>query len=240
MVEQIIENRIIDYIVAAICIFNVMAKIITASCYVHIVRESGDIDNSNGKFIKKLRDSFLKEYDRTEGIQNVNVLVESYMSKVRIAGFKIAFWDNFGRMSAFLSVFFGIVGALISYASGQSAGIIINYVFLTTFSLGIIVFTGLLFNISSKKQRICTNVCNHFENYVFPAMKNGTYDYGIQNLTRMSDEIDSGMRELISGMDNGEDAQDTDKGADEKNNININLNNNEQKIFEEIINEYLT
>ena len=113
MVGQIIDNRVIDYILASICVFIVVIKIITSLCYIRISKQSKDIDNSRGKFAGRLREYFVGEYERSDGIKNVGVLVNVYMNNVRFLGFRIAFWELAEKLSIFLCSFIGVYGRKI-------------------------------------------------------------------------------------------------------------------------------
>lgn len=246
MVGQIIDNRVIDYILASICVFIVVIKIITSLCYIRISKQSKDIDNSRGKFAGRLREYFVGEYERSDGIKNVGVLVNVYMNNVRFLGFRIAFWELAEKLSIFLCPFIGVMGMYMAYMEGKSKDVLFYYMFLAAASTGIIIIVRLLFNTGYKKKCIYMNICNHFENYVFPALEKGTYDYERQKLDKLSDEIDEGMLELIKNMDNtgydellGEIETKADRASDEDSK-GIDLPDNEQRIFEEIINEYLT
>ncbi len=232
MIGQIIENRIIEYIMAAACILYVSVKVISASCYAYIAGKSKDIDNSRSRFIQKLRGNLLKEYERSGDIQNAGVLVDTYMNRAKIAGFKMVFWDNAERLAITTGLFAGITGIFAAYADGRPLRLIIYYAFLSVSFLWVVLIFGIVFNTGYKKRCIYTNICSHFENYVFPALKNGAYDYGIQNMQKLSEEIDTGMLELIKNIDNSEQV--------EKEDTKVSDDGSEQRILEEIINEYLT
>ena len=240
MVVQIIENRIIEYITLLICVLYVLIRIITVSCYAHIVKESKNIDSSRGRFVKRLRENLLQKYEQSGGIQNVSILVKAYMNNMRIAGFKMVFWNKIRKISVLICFSMGITGMFMSYITGQDERIIVEYLFLAVCAPIVVISAGIIFDTRYREQCIYTNICNHFENYVFPALKNGTYDYGIRNLTKLSDEIDANMLELVNGMGESGQAESSGEMVPDKNNTGINLTDNEQEIFEEIINEYLT
>ena len=99
----------------------------------------------------------------------------------------------------------------------------------------------MLAGIKYKIERVILNVTNYYENYVIPEKINGTYDIKNRKLYHISDEIDEGIAELAESMEEYE-AEMLRKNINKnkENNPEINLSNGEQKIFEEVINEYLT
>ena len=241
MLEELYENGIIFYAVCGICALNIIMKLIEALYCTYIWRQSAYMYEATGKFAVRINRKFDNEYDENGDIRNVGLFVKAYISDMKIAGFRAGFWRNFGIVSVFLCIVLCIMCVIEAYFSGDNSAHILFYALLAPASVGAAVFVDMLAGIKNKIERVILNVTNYYENYVIPEKINGTYDIKNRKLYHISDEIDEGIAELAESMEEYE-AEMLRKNINKnkENNPEINLSNGEQKIFEEVINEYLT
>lgn len=241
MLKELYENGIIFYLACGICALNVIMKLIASLYCTYICRQSAYMDESDSKFTVRMNKKFNNEYDKNGEIRNVELFVKSYINRIKIAGFRVGFWRNFGIVSVFLCVVLCIPCIAEAYLNGADIAYIVFYALLAPVLAGICIFADMLFGINYKTERIIINISNYYENYVVPKKINGTYDLRNKKIYSISDEIDEGIAELAESMEAYEaEALRKNINKNKENNPEINLSNGEQKIFEEIINEYLT
>ncbi len=241
MLEELYEEGIFFYLACGICALNIIMKMIASLYCTYVRRQSVYMEKSGSAFAVRMKKKFDNEYDKNGEIRNVELFVRSYISGMRIAGFRVGFWRGYGLLSVFVSVLLCVMCVILEYFIGRDEACMVFYALLAPALVGICIFADAFFGMNRIIGQIITNAQNYYENYVIPKKARGSYDYDRQKINSISDEIDNGLAKLTENIEMYEaETLRENINKNKENNPGINLSNGEQKIFEEIINEYLT
>lgn len=242
MINEVFKTEIIIDIIAIICIVGLILKVMVALCYRHLIKEADDMSRSKNRFLKNTKTKFSTEYENSFTISNVSLFVDKYMYEMKILRIRTSTWEGIGTFILIVCLLLGSSGALWSFQNG-SEDRIVEYILTAAVSAGVLVLADSLINAQRRREQLHVNMCYFLENHLKPQLENGCFDFDVNSLSRLSDEIDEGMMELINSMNQSKDEENSAKKSkrkDNKYNQTINISKGEQKIVEDVIKEYLT
>ncbi len=236
MIENLYDANLILYAIIAVCALGTMLKLVLACGYRTLIKEADNMEKSRNKNIRKIKENFCGQYEKTYTFGNIGVYVDKCILGMKIAGVRLSAIESVGTIFLLLCLLIGSVGTIWVFVYDKGKEQLIMHALEGVIAGGVLVLLDALINLQKKKEHLHINICNHLENYIKPRLECGEYNYRISELTKLSDEIDEGMMALINSMN----VKENEVEKNENNNNIINISKTEQEIVEDVIKEYLT
>ena len=243
MIDRIFEGNVIFNIVVVICGVSVLVRIALLLLYRRLIKAASSPDKEKGngysrRFIRRITDKFIYEYEKSYPVNNVSVFVDKYMYEVKLFGIRSSTWETMESVSLILCLVSGTLCAFRAYYHSEQQSELIRYVLEGLLSAGIITVSDALFDLTVLRSQLHTNICDHIENYMKPRLECGEYDSSLIEKARLLDDIDEGMIELMNSLNNIQSgAECEDSGQKE---AVIDPSDEDERILEDVIREYLT
>ena len=245
------QNGVI-FSISIVCIFSLMVKLIFSFRYQNLINESDQMGETRDRLLINIKQRFESEYEKAFCVNNVSVFVDKYMYNMRILMLRPTTWESLGMFAILFCLLIGSTGSLYAFSFDLGREEIIGHILEGVIASGILVLVDTLVNVQRKKEPLHVNICDYLENYMKPRLERGEYDYDINQLTRLADEVDEGMLALIKSMDCSSKRkkdesekqfifqQSTKEEVEETKVGPIVLSEDEEQILEDVLKEYLT
>ena len=99
MIQNIVKQEVMIYIMAAVAIFGVCAKIVAVVSLRRMVRAAREIQKSQHKLMKLVKAKFEHASLITDRVQNVNAFVDKYLYEYKALGIRLTRWQFFFKAS---------------------------------------------------------------------------------------------------------------------------------------------
>ncbi len=120
--EKVINNQNISYIMVAVAVIGILAKISARMITGRLLREAKNIHQSSHSLMKLIKAKYEHANLVTERVQNVEAFVDKYLYEHRIMGIKYDTWQSLEWKCMWLVVAIGMIGAAIQYLRGGFGG----------------------------------------------------------------------------------------------------------------------
>ena len=168
MLQNIVKQEIIFYVMGVLLAFGVWAKLISSFTVRRMVRAAGEIHKSNHKLMKLVKAKFEHASMVSDKVQNVEAFVDKYLYEYRVLGIRLNAWRAIPKHVLWLIAILGVFAVFESYRIGGFGDLMVKYIQWT----GIfIMFLFLLYFIAEEKSRLqatknymveyLENVCIH-------------------------------------------------------------------------------
>lgn len=224
------------YFEAAVCFISIFLKMIQSFYYKRLIKDSSDMANAKTKVVRKIKSDFEREYKRINCINNTNMFVCKHMFNVRIMGLKTSSWEVFSVFNVLMCAAAGGATAFWAFVNGYDEQYIIMHVLYGFIAGFLIVLSDLIANVQNKIEHLHVNMCEFLENEYKPLLECSDDGKVADTLPEISEEIDDGIRELFRLMNESDGG---DISADSVSR-EIRLSKDEERILQDVIEEYLT
>ncbi len=226
----------IIYFEAAVCFISIFMKMVQSCYYKRLIKDSSDMANAKTKIVRNIKEEFEREYSRMNCINNTNMFVCKHMFGVRIIGLKASSWEVFSVFNVLMCAAAGGITAFLAFLNGYDEQYIIMHVLYGFIAGFLIVLSDLIANVQNKIEHLHVNMCEYLENEYKPILEIGVEEKVKDTLPEISEEIDDGIRELFRLMNESDSG---DLSADSVS-AEISLSADEERILQDVIEEYLT
>lgn len=224
------------YFEAAVCFISVFMKFIQSSYYRRLIRDSADMANARTKVVRNIKESFEKEYKRLKCINNTNMFVYKHMFNIRVIGMKVSSWEIFSVFNVLMCAAAGGAAAYMAFLNGYDEQYIIMYVLYGFIAGFLIVLSDLIANVQNKIEHLHVNMCEYLENEYKPFLENAENSSLTPVLPEISEDIDDGIRELFRLMNENNSGNISADSVGREMSLSV----DEEKILQDVIEEYLT
>lgn len=115
LLEKVVDNQIIFYILVAITGLGIFAKIIAQMITGRLLREARNIHHSNHCLMKLIKAKYEHANLVAERVQNVEAFVDKYLYEYRVMGIKYYSWKSMELRAMWLVLAVGILGGALEY-----------------------------------------------------------------------------------------------------------------------------
>lgn len=168
MLQNIVKQEIIFYVMGVLLAFGVLAKLISSFTVRRMVRAAGEIHKSNHKLMKLVKAKFEHASMVSDKVQNVEAFVDKYLYEYKVLGIRLNTWRGIPKHVLWLIAILGVFAVFESYRIGGYGDLMVKYIQWT----GIFVmFLFLLYFVAEEKSRLqaaknymveyLENVCIH-------------------------------------------------------------------------------
>jgi hypothetical protein len=164
MLEYVVKQEILFWVMAFLLGIGTMAKLVSAITTRKMVRAAGDIHKSNHRLMKLIKAKFEHACMISDKVQNVEAFVDKYIYEYRVCGMRIHTWRNMPKKIMWLIGVIGVFGIFESYRIGGKGNLMLDYVQWTSLFL---IFLFLISVYNDEEMRIKaakTYVIDYLEN----------------------------------------------------------------------------
>lgn len=116
MFKTMLETGGIFYLMGAAACAGVFGKVIAGMTLGRLVREAGNMSQSEHKLMRLVRAKFEHACMVSDKVRNVNAFVEKFICEYRVGGLRLHTWSRLAVQSIWLVGALGILGAAVSYS----------------------------------------------------------------------------------------------------------------------------
>ena len=168
MLQNMVKQEIVFYVMGVLLALGVLAKLISSFTVRRMVRAAGEIHKSNHKLMKLVKAKFEHASMVSDKVQNVEAFVDKYLYEYKVLGIRLNTWRSIPKHVLWLIAILGVFAIFESYRIGGYGDLMVKYIQWT----GIFVmFLFLLYFIAEEKSRLqatknymveyLENVCIH-------------------------------------------------------------------------------
>ncbi len=159
-----LEQGMILYAMAAICVIGVITRLAANHFYKSLIRQSDNLAVAKDKQLQQMKTKYESIYRMNCGIKNTEVFVNKMQQQYRVAGIRLAVWENCSMYSAAVAFLAGAVSSLILYLNKGSAENCVMYLAGgSLMAAGMIMLSGLLGS-NSNRELLENALIHYFEN----------------------------------------------------------------------------
>ena len=122
------DTSVIIYLMAAIGILGVLAKIINQLTLYRLVKAAGNMPKSTHRLIKLVRAKYEHACMIHDSVENINAFVEKYIYEYRGFLFRIHTWRQIELLSVWFAGILAAMGASINYLSSGFTESVYQYI----------------------------------------------------------------------------------------------------------------
>ena len=164
MVQKLVEQEIILYIMGVLVVIGAFAKLISAFTVRNIVKAASEIQKSNHRLMKLVKAKFEHESLISDRVQNVGAFVDKYLYEYRILWIRVEGLRLLPRKLLLCIGVLGVFGIFESYRMEGMGNLTLEYLQWTGL-LGL--FLGLLYALGDEKMKLLAArnyMVEYFEN----------------------------------------------------------------------------
>lgn len=117
MLETLVEQQVIFFVLGAAVGIGALSKLITRITLGKMVKAAGNMDKSNHKLVRLVRAKFEHASMLSDRVQNVEAFVKKYVYEYRVCGMRLYSFQNLGKAMIWISVIAGVIGIGASYSA---------------------------------------------------------------------------------------------------------------------------
>lgn len=170
-----LEHYGIVYVVAALCLLEVVIKGIVHRTYCRLERAAGNIGKSEHRLMKALRVKFDTCYQLKIGVPNVEIFVEKYLRHYKVFGMYIHTWESFCNLCMLLAMLFSLGGGIFTLYLGLSQEVVFLSLGCGVAGNGIILLFDCLYGVNNKRELLRVDILDFLENIYKPRLENETF-----------------------------------------------------------------
>lgn len=211
MLENIVKQEIIFYVMGMLLIFGVLAKLISAFTVRRVAKSAGEIQKSNQKLMRLIKAKFEHASMISDKVQNVGVFVDKYIYEYKVFGVRLHGWRTLPKKIMWIIGILGVFATFESYRLWGVGDLMVEYAQWT----GVFVMILLLFyfigeenlRLQAAKNYIVDyleNVCVHRYEKMNKAAEKTEEAAKIPEEPEASEETGEEMKQNMEGEDSEE------------------------------------
>lgn len=164
MLETIVKQEIIFYVMGILMLLGILAKLVSHFTVRRMVKAAGEIQKSNHKLMKLVKAKFEHASMISDKVQNVEAFVDKYIYEYKVFGVRLGGWRSFPKKVLWIISILGVFAIFESFRMGGVSDLMLMYVQWT----GIfIMFLLLLSFVAEENSRL-----NAAKNYMVEYLEN--------------------------------------------------------------------
>ena len=162
MLETIVKQEIIFYVMGILMLLGIIAKLVSYFTVRKMVKSAAEIQKSNHRLMKLVKAKFEHASMVSDKVQNVEAFVDKYIYEYKVFGVRLSAWRSYPKKVVWLIGIIGIFGIFESYRMGGVNDLMLQYVQWT----GIFVMFLLLLNFVAEENSRLDAAKNYIVEYL--------------------------------------------------------------------------
>ena len=173
MLERMVDQQFLLYVLTGVSAFVLLQKIIVTLIYGHLRRQTDNLPNANGRWVRQMRQKFENTYRISKEETNVEVFVDRQVAKLRFFKIGLHGLETFYRKAQLICILLGGCSYILAARAGKTTGDCNAF-----FAMGLMaaLFLQLLDNLSGNRRStkmIRANLRDYLENMLMPKLATG-------------------------------------------------------------------
>lgn len=144
MLETIVKQEIIFYVMGGLMLLGVLAKAVSHFTVRKMVKEAGEIHKSNHRLMRLLKAKFEHASMVSDKVQNVGAFVNKYIYEYKVMGMRLGVWRTFPKKILWLTCLLGVLASFESYRIQGFEELTVKYIQWTGIFVLVLLLLGFL------------------------------------------------------------------------------------------------
>ncbi|TCL57211.1 hypothetical protein EDD76_10973 [Kineothrix alysoides] len=177
MLEVFLEHKLLCGAFLILLLLSIICQIMIGAIYQKMIKETDNMSSTNNKFLKQCKLKFAHCYQLNEGVSNIPIFVDKFISRVSFMGISLTGFKHLSGQLMLLSIVAAGAGACREIVSGETVGKVLPY-YIISF-LGLYVFFSIsgLVDIQGKRERLKVNLVDYLENHMANKLRQSAIDW---------------------------------------------------------------
>lgn len=127
MLETVVEQQLVFYLVGAVIAIGIIAKMIAGISLKRLVKAASNMGKSNHSLMRLVRAKFEHACMVSDKVQNVRAFVEKYVYEYRTLGIRLHSWRQLEKTAIWMCGLFSAAGAGLAYYVEGVSGNVYQY-----------------------------------------------------------------------------------------------------------------
>ena len=127
MLETIVKEEIIFYVMGILMALGILAKLVSHFTVRRMVKAAAEIHKSNHRLMKLVKAKFEHASMISDKVQNVGAFVDKYIYEYRVFGIRVVAWRSFTKKVLWLISILGVFAIFESYRLGGMNDLTLKY-----------------------------------------------------------------------------------------------------------------
>ncbi|WP_395023597.1 hypothetical protein [Robinsoniella sp. RHS] len=164
MIRSILQQNMLFYAMAAICILGVISQLVLNILYDRLIRDAENYTEAKGKFMKRLRQQYVASKRLNEGLTNTSVFVKKSIYQYHCLGMNLHQWRRMGGTALVLCLGIAGAGYLLAGAQNLAVNIVQNYLWAGGAALLLLLGTQAVIDVGYKNRYLQVQLEDYLAN----------------------------------------------------------------------------
>lgn len=146
--------------------FSILLRLLLALLYQRMIRETDNMATTNNRLLKQCKLKFSNCFQLNNGVSNVQVFVEKFMSRLSLGPFSFRALYHISGQLMLLSIVFSGIGVARSIVAGSMFGEILPFYICSLLELYLYFSLTTLLDIKGKRKALKVNLIDYLENHL--------------------------------------------------------------------------
>lgn len=171
--RMFMENSIIFYVMVSVGLLGGLSRIILLFLYGRFMKDAENLGMAKTGLIKQIRLKFENCYRLNYGVKNVNVFVEKYLYKCRIAGISLHRIEQMLGQAMLMTLLLGSGGAVAAFFYGYGIETVVKYFAMGVFVIIFLAIIDAITDTDYLHEVLMINIQDYLENSLANRLEQG-------------------------------------------------------------------
>lgn len=204
----ILQHKIIMSVVLVLFLSGTIIQLLLSRFYNALITETENMTTTEVDLLYQCKRKFSNCYRLHNGVLNVPVFVDKYLSKIKMGRLLVSTWKHLSGQLILLSVFTAGFGACLGIIDGNTLGEILPFYIISMFDLYFYFAISGFVDIEEKKRVLKVNLVDYLENHMGNKLEDLEHSIkrleDVENIFSKDSKPDAGERILQNRKDQAE------------------------------------
>lgn len=183
----ILQHKIIMSVVLVLFLSGTIIQLLLSRFYNALITETENMTTTEVDLLYQCKRKFSNCYRLHNGVLNVPVFVDKYLSKIKMGRLLVSTWKHLSGQLILLSVFTAGFGACLGIIDGNTLGEILPFYIISMFDLYFYFAISGFVDIEEKKRVLKVNLVDYLENHMGNKLED--LEHSIKQLETVENEF---------------------------------------------------
>ena len=160
----ILQHRIIMSVVLILFLTGTIIQLVLSRFYTALIAETENMTTTEVEILYQCKRKFSNCYRMHNGMLNVPVFVEKYLSKMKMGKLSVTAWKHLSGQMILLSILAAGLGACLGIIQGKTLGEILPFYIISMLDLYFYFAVSGFVDLEEKKRVLKINMVDYLEN----------------------------------------------------------------------------
>lgn len=177
MFAVLLEHKVLSIAFITLLLLSIICQILIGVIYRQMIKETDNMSATNNKFLKQCKLKFINCYQLNEGVANISVFVDKFLSRISFMGVSLTGLQHLGGQFMLLSVVVAGIGACGEIVQGETVARVLPFYIVGFVGLYIYFSISGLIDVQGKRERLKTNLMDYLENHMVNKLRQSAIDW---------------------------------------------------------------